>query len=394
MRVLYVVEATTAGVRRHVYTLARDVDRRRFAISVACPLQREQSFGDNGFVDDLDAIDIPILPVRMNRSVRPHIDAAALIRLARIIRDGQFDVVHAHSSKAGFLARVAARLAGNVPTIYTPHGLLFLGIRPGPGRWFFEELERFAGRLSTRVIAVSQSERDVMLRSRIAPPDRIVLIENGVDLTMPINPAKRAHLRSDLGQPGPAPLIGTVARLSSVKNPMLFLDAAAQVLRVMPEARFVWCGSGPLESDARQHAAALGISHACRFLGHREEARKLMTALDLFWLPSTYEGLPYVLMEAMAEGVPVIGSNVMGNRDVVVHNETGLLVPPQDAATLAQASITLLRDQQRLRLFGKHGRARVETYFSSEQMVRRTMELYTDVAGMQPMPIDHPSVVG
>src|SRR5262245_27511818 len=127
MRILHVVEATIGGVRRHVQTLVVGLHQRQFDVEVACPARRAAAYGDESLVPSLRAAGVPIRPVAMARALNPVADARALTQLTRVMRAGRYDIVHAHSSKAGFLGRLAARAAGVPITIYTPHALAFLG---------------------------------------------------------------------------------------------------------------------------------------------------------------------------------------------------------------------------------------------------------------------------
>src|SRR5262249_39165396 len=162
-------------------------------------------------------------------------------------------------------------------------------------------------------------------------------------------------------------LIGTVARVAAQKNPSMFLSAAAQVLRHKPDARFVWCGSGELLESVQTRARALGISHACCFLGHRADTERIMAALDLFWLTSDYEGMPFALLEAMALRIPIIATDVVGTRDLI-GDTNGLLVPPRDAAALAMATIALAQQPEWQSRLVESGYAYVLRYGKADQM--------------------------
>jgi glycosyltransferase involved in cell wall biosynthesis len=376
MRILHVVEATIAGVRTHVQVVTAGLDQRRFQSVVACPLRRENACGDDQFVNFLTSVGIPIVPVAMRRSISPRADIAALRQLIGMLQSQRFDIIHLHSSKAGFLGRLAARIAGgSAAVVYSPHGLSFLGNRSPAERQLYLALERIAGRLCDRIIALSASEHQIIAQAGLISHDRIVQIENGIPpIALPAG-FDRAAMRRTLGQPDDAPLIGTVARLSSQKNPRLFLEAAAQVLRDQPAARFVWCGGGELRAMASAYARELGIDEACCFLGHRNDAHQVLAALDYFWLTSDYEGLPLAPLEAMALRVPIIATDVVGTRDLLASG-AGLLVPCGDAAALATATIRLTRAPERAAALGAAG----YTYFlangTAERMLGALEQLY------------------
>jgi glycosyltransferase involved in cell wall biosynthesis len=376
MRILHVVEATIAGVRTHVQVVTAGLDRRRFQSVVACPLRRENACGDDQFVNFLTSVGIPIVPVAMRRSISPRADIAALRQLIGVLQSQRFDVIHLHSSKAGFLGRLAARIAGgSAAVVYSPHGLSFLGNQSPAKRQLYLALERIAGRLCDRIIALSASEHQIIAQAGLISHDRIVQIENGIPpIALPAD-FDRAAMRRTLGQPDDAPLIGTVARLSTQKNPRLFLEAAAQVLRDQPAARFVWCGGGELRAMASAYARELGIDEACCFLGHRNDAHQVLAALDYFWLTSDYEGLPLAPLEAMALRVPIIATDVVGTRDLLASG-AGLLVPCGDAAAMATATIRLTRAPERAAALGAAGYSYFLANGTAERMLGALEQLY------------------
>jgi glycosyltransferase involved in cell wall biosynthesis len=382
IRILHVVESTTAGVRRHVSTQVALLDRSQFDVAVACPPQRDRAYGDTGFLHDLARLGVPVHPVVMRRAINPAADTRALARLVRLMQSKRFDVVHAHSSKAGFLARLAARMTGNAATVYSPHGLYFLGLRSPLKRRFYLMLEQLASLLTDRVVAVSPGEQAVILSERIARPEQVVCIENGIAPLAPPPGYDRAAQRAELGQPGDSPLIGTVARLATQKNPNLFLAAAARVLQQRPDARFVWCGGGELAEQVQTEARTLGLAPFCRFLGHREDVAPILAALDLFWLTSSYEGMPCVLLEAMALSLPIVATDVVGTRDVLA-GTAGLLVPAGDAAALAGVSLRLLDLPQRRTALGRAGYAHYQERGSADRMVQATEQMYRDLVRLR-----------
>jgi glycosyltransferase involved in cell wall biosynthesis len=352
------------------------LDQSRFQSTVACPLHREHSYGDDQFVTYLTSAGISVVPVAMRRAISPRSDLAALLRLVSLFRRERFDIIHLHSSKAGFLGRLAARIAGtSAIVVYSPHGLSFLGDQRPIQRLLYLTLERLAGRLGDRIIAVSDSEREQILRARLAPADRVVCIEGGVAPIRLPSDYDRAAQRRALGQAGEGPLIGTVARLSAQKNPFMFVEAAAHVLRNLPGARFVWCGGGELADAAQGHAHQLGIAGACRFLGHRDDRHQILAALDVFWLTSDYEGWPLAPLEAMALHVPIVATDVVGTRDLLGRG-TGLLVPQRDAQRLAATTLALLRSPERRTELARAGYAFYSENGTADRMIRLLERFY------------------
>jgi glycosyltransferase involved in cell wall biosynthesis len=383
MRVLHVVEATIAGVRKYIQALVTGLDSRRFQQTVACPLRRENAFGDEQFIAYLASAGVPVLPIAMQRSIDPLADLAALRRLVGLLRRDRYDLIHLHSSKAGFLGRLGAALAfaGMPPAkrpkvLYSPHGLAFLGDGAAATRRLYLALERLAGPLCDRIVAVSPSEREIAVDRGLAPAERVVCIDLGVDPEPLPAGFSRAAQRQALGVPAGVWLAGTVARATPQKNPFLFVDAAAQVLRQRPDGYFLWCGDGELRAPAERRARELGIADRCRFVGHREDAQAVLASFDLFWLTSNYESFGLATAEAMALGLPVVATDVVGTRDLVVPGTTGVLTPPRDPAALARATLELLGDPAHARSLAAAARARIVERYSLDRMLDATASLY------------------
>ncbi len=373
MRILHVVEATTAGVRRYVTHLLR----RRLAdweVAVACPAIRETHFGDVAFVDDLKRAGVPIHLLPLRRSIGLA-DASAAWALLGVVRQGRFDLIHTHSSKAGFIGRLVAKAAG-MPVVHSPNGFYFLE-QTGFKRWFYLALERLAGRATTRLIAVSGGERDIVIQYGLAPRARISVIENGLDAAMVRDQAKAVEAAWPRRSPGPngdGPVIGGAGRIAPQKDPLCFVRAAQHVMQSLPSARFVWCGDGELRPAVENLARRLNVP--LTVTGHLENVWAVMRLFDVFVLPSLYEGLPFTLLEAMALGVPVVATDVVGTRDVLRGEETGWLVAPRDDISLAQTICGVLaRPDEAYRRAAAATRL-IETRFSIDRMIAAHHDLY------------------
>jgi glycosyltransferase involved in cell wall biosynthesis len=377
---LHVVEATTAGVRRYVTALAVGLRARGMEAAVAAPWRRSEHYGDTAFAEDLKRQGVPFYPVPMRRGIGPW-DLVALAALCRLLRGGHFSLVHTHSSKGGFLGRIAARVC-NTPVVHTPNGLYFLE-KSGASRQFYLDLERLAGHLTATMIAVSRDERDVLVRNHIADAACIRVIHNGVDIARIDREVvlTRAEAKSRLGISPDRCVVGVVGRLVPQKAPLLFIRAAREVTDEAPETLFMWVGSGPLQAEVESQARTQGVS--LRLLGHREDVWKVMRAFDVFVLASQYEGLPFALLEAMTLALPVVVTDVVGTRDVIDDQGSGLVVLADAPAAMAAAILSLLRDPEQARRLAVAGRHKVVAEFSLEQMLDRHQALYEElVQGM------------
>jgi glycosyltransferase involved in cell wall biosynthesis len=298
---------------------------------------------------------VPLSHVRRPVSVR---DALGLIELVRLIRTLRPDIVHANSSKAGVLGRLAAALARVPVRIFTVNGWAF-NAHERLHATLFTWAHRAVRPLTSAVICVSEVEREQGVQRRTCTPDRSIVIHNGVDVAE----AKASALN------GNPPLVLSVTRLQGPKDGMTL----ARALRALEPGTFraAIVGDGP---DRPEIEAELG--RAAELLGERRDVRQLLGSADLFVLSSRSEGLPLSILEAMASGLPVVASAVGGIPEVVIHDETGLLVPPGDPDALADALRRLLADPALRRRLGAAGRARAEREFSLERARRAHVELY------------------
>ena len=250
IKVLEVVEATTAGVKKHVLSLVRALDRVRFSVTVACPRVRSHAYADTSFVSELESLgDISIVLVEMRREINPPADIKALIALHRALIGRRYHIVHAHSSKAGALGRLAAQWTGAPVILYTPHGFAFRGVRNRLIRWVYTQIERFCGLWTDRIICVSPTERQEALWHRIAPVDRLVVIENGLDLGEFVPLPDPQTKKRQLGLDPDAPIIGTIGRLSWDKGFQYLLESAVEVTKAYPRAQFLILGDGEARKD-------------------------------------------------------------------------------------------------------------------------------------------------
>jgi glycosyltransferase involved in cell wall biosynthesis len=302
--------------------------------------------------------------------------------LTRRLRRRRPLIVHTHSSKAGILGRLAARLAGVPIVIHSIHGFGFHDRQAAPLRAALLLLERAAARLTTHFIAVSRANLDRGLALGIVPPGRGTLIRSGIRVAEFEAATRRARagggLRAELGIPAGAPLVGMVACLKPQKAPLDFVEVAARVAAARPEARFVLVGDGELREAVQDRARALGLDARLRLLGWRRDVPRLMADLDVLVLTSLWEGLPRVLPEAIAAGVPIVATGVDGTNDILMDGETGWVCRPSDLECLAGRVTRLLAAPEEGRRMADRAR-RVLPEFDIDDMVRAQEALYADL---------------
>lgn len=313
----------------------------------------------------------------LRREVSVLRDARALIALYRFLRRGRFDLVHTHTSKAGFLGRLAARMARVPRILHTPHGHIFHGYFGPLATRIFVALERWAARFTERIITLTDAEAAQHLALGVGRPGQFVTIPSGVDLAHVQAAAGRGPLvRRALRLGTETPLIGAASRLVPVKGITYLVSAMPEVLSRCPGAHLALAGDGEDRAALEAQAAALGVVRHIHFLGFQNDVDAVIAALDVFVLPSLNEGMGRVLVTAMALGVPVVATRVGGVPEVVEDGRQGILVPPADPTALAEAVVALLTDRTRAAAMSAAGRARAHR-FSLAVMLQRLEELYT-----------------
>jgi len=293
-----------------------------------------------------------------------------LLELRRLIRGLRPDIVHAHSSKAGVLARAAAALCRIPVILFTAHGWAFKA-EPGPKSRLYLLADRLVRGATTEVICVSETERREGLAARTCLPDRTVVIRNGVE---PDRFPVRVHAAVE------RPRLVSLGRFKAPKDFGTLLEALAQ-LRDVPFVA-VLVGDGPEREALEAAAQRLGLGDVVEFAGERDDVPSLLAAADCFVLSSTSEGMPISVLEAMAAGLPVVASDVGGVHELVREGETGFLVPEREATALARAIRPLLGDHGERARLGANGRTDVEATFTVSRVRREHVELYRRLLGV------------
>ncbi len=378
LRVAEVVEATENGTKKHVLELMRRIDRSRFELELVASDLRDPK----GFHRDVDALRaegfvVHIIP--MTRQVSPVADLRALIRLIRLFHRANYDVVHCHSSKAGFLGRMAAFFTGRPWVVYTPHCFSFTA---GFGRftgWCYKSLEFLAGRVTDRLIAVSPHEREVAIQSGAALPHQVVTIVNGLsDDELALRPPS-ASLRRELGLPEGAPIVGSIGRLGRQKGYDVFIRAAKLIRESAPGVHFLLVGKGSYEGQLKALAHEQGLDDVFHFAGERDDVLDLFALLDVFVMSSRWEAMPYALLEAMGAGRAIVMTRIGGLESVLENGRAGAIIEREDVPALARETLRLLADPARRAAMGCAAREIVSRDYRLAPSIRRIEDIYCEV---------------
>lgn len=352
------------GAEQVILSLAVHTDSERFHVQILCLDPHIGPFGrqmqEKGIT--VEALDR-----------HPGFDFSLIKKIRRFFLSRRIDVAHCHQYTP-FVYGVLAAIGTQTKIIFTEHGRFYPDTRR-PKRVLANPLLSL---ITAHITAISSATRQALIDYENFSPKKIRVIYNGIDDKRFVDPG--SHVTSDfknkLHIPENARILGTVARLDSIKNQPMMLKAFKEIHHSLPDTYLLIIGDGPEREKLEQLTRDLDIESRVIFTGFKENTHLYYKIMDLFLLTSFSEGTAMTLLEAMASSVPCIATNVGGNPEIVVHNETGTLVPDNDHHALAEAVISLLQDQQKIDRFGKQGRTRFENLFSVQKMVDAYQYLY------------------
>jgi glycosyltransferase involved in cell wall biosynthesis len=345
----------------------------------------------------LESAGVRHLCVPMTRNLTPFADLVSLWRLYRVIRRENFTIVHTHTPKAGLLGQLAARLARVPIIVNTVHGYYFHEHMHPAARLFYIALEKIASRCSDVILSQNAEDIQTAVGEGICQAQKLKLLGNGIDLTLfdpeRVSMADELRCRQELGIPPDAPVIGFVGRLAARRKGFLdFLAAAKAIAAERPQVRFLIAGdvdSGKPDAVKPSAAASYGIAHRCVFLGFRnyEEMPLFYKLMNVLVLPSLFEGVPRVVMEASAMGTPSVVTDVKGNREAVEHGRNGLLVPLGDVRALTAAVLRILYERSTAQRIGNEARRMAAERFDEQLVFQRVKTEYRRLLREKGLPL-------
>jgi glycosyltransferase involved in cell wall biosynthesis len=315
----------------------------------------------------------------IRREIRPVWDLRGLVRLTSFLRSEPYQIIHTHTSKAGFVGRLAARLAGVPVIVHTAHGFAFHEDSPASVRRFYSALERLASQWCDRIVTVSEFHRTWAIELGICSPRRIVAIPNGIAEVVRNREIGLAEVRREMGARHDDLVILSMARLAPDKGLEYLIEAAAILPRTGRRIRIVIAGDGPDRDRLEQLAGRLGVTDRVAFLGFREDVGDLLAASDLVVLPSLREGLSIALLEAMAAGKPIVASSIGSQREVASRADMARLVRPADALALSEAIVRLTGDEALMARLGASARTLYQSRYTENRMLQSYRQLYFEL---------------
>lgn len=367
-KILHVITLSEWGGAQQVcYDIVTSFKKDKYTVDVACAPGGElvnRLRGQGIVVHRIDSLkrDISLLN-----------DLRALFALYRLAKRRRYSIVHCHSTKAGLVGRLAARLAQVPVILFTAHGWAFSEGRAYWERWLLAQAERLAAKVTTKIICVSEHDRKLALRFKVAHQDQLIVIHNGID-PQPFLRADGGRVRQHLGL-REAPVLSFAGRLARQKDPLTLLRAIQNISR----GKLILAGDGPLQSQVERFIRQNGLTSQVILVGARTDIPDILAASDVFVLSSRWEGLPLVIIEAMVAGLPVVASRVGGVPELVEDGVTGFLVPPGNPEALAEALQRLFEDKELCRRMGEAGREKALRSFTLSRMLRETQAVYQEV---------------
>lgn len=378
-----ITRLNVGGPAQHVILLTAGIDRTRFPTTLITGVVGREE-GDLTWAARARGVDPLVIP-ELGRTIHPARDLVALARLVWAFRRLRPDVVHTHTAKAGALGRVAARLAGVPAIVHTFHGHALEGYFSPVVSQLFLRFERVLAHMTDRVITVSPRLREALLTMGIGQTEQVEVVPLGLDLDRFLCPSPReATLRAGLGLPRHTPLLGIVGRLVPIKDHPTLFEALAGLGAGSQAPHLVVVGDGERREALQQLAHRLGLTPRIHFLGWRQDLEAILRELDVVICSSRNEGTPVALIEAMAAGVPVLSTDVGGVGDLIIHGETGWLIPPGDPPALAQAIRALLADPPLRARLATAGRVMALDRHGAKGLIQRIEALYTTVMAGKP----------
>lgn len=373
INLLYVItKLELGGAQKQLLSLIRNLDKERFNILLF-------TAWEGLLVKEASSIEGLTLKRsrRLERAINPFQDLLALIEIYRFIKINKVDIVHTHSSKAGILGRLAARLARARVILHTVHGWSFNNYQPDLRRSFFIWLERIIAEFTDKLIVVSRHDKDTGLANRIGRPEQYALIRYGLDYGE--FAVQDKTIKEELGLPAGVSVVTMISCLKPQKQPQDFIRVASRVAQELPNVRFLLVGDGALRQAVEGLLDKFKLRQKVILLGWRKDIPRILSITDVLVLTSLWEGLPIAVLEAMASSKSVIATDTGGIAQVIIDRDNGFLVKPADITAMSEKLVILLRNERLRQIIGAKARDALGEDFSLDNMVNNTERLYTSL---------------
>lgn len=376
-----------SGVQKVTLDEFTKLDRKKYELTLVCK--------ESGpLVDAVSSLGVKCEYIpNLTREISPKADLKAFLELVKCFKRLKPDVVHTHSSKTGIVGRLAAWVARVPNVIHTVHGFAFPFANSVLVRYFYFIAEFVGGILSDKVVVLNVTDYNYAIKNLKIPKHKVHLIPNGVNIDAfgMKQEVREAYRKNVLGNADQEPIcIGMVGRLWAQKNPLCLVEAAKKVFeKTNLPVKFFFAGDGELKDEVEAKVKEYQLTDKVQVLGWRSDVPVLLSSIDVFVLPSLWEGMPLAILEAMASSLPVVVSDIPGNHDLVDHNNTGLLFEANNADDLSVQLLKLIEDSSLRQRLATAARIKVSNAYSLSHRLTKITELYDasdslDEVGEQP----------
>lgn len=358
-------EAKMGGGQQHLLWLVQELDKSKFEVEAACE--------ENGYlVDELKKINIKVHP--LNISNRPSIKS--YVSTYRLLKKTCPNILHTHGGTAGFYGRLASIFNFKGTVIHTYHGIHYLNFDESFLKRIYKSIDKFLLRFTDCTICVAQNDFELGLKEGVIKSEKAVVIHNGIDIEKFSRYEEKSNFEIKLRTGKDTLVIGSVGRLHRQKGYEYLIKGSKAILEKFPHIKFVLIGDGELRNSLESLCQKIGVYNSFQFLGNQKNIPELLTQIDIFVLPSLWEGLPLVLLEAMAARKPIVATEVNGITEIIESEKEGLLIPPKDSEALSLALIRLLENDALRKTFALNSYAKVCSNFNITKMIRETENVY------------------
>jgi len=362
------------GTQKHVFDIAKKIDKSEYQIDIVASTKRNKNFftESNGIFTNTYS-----LPITRSASLS---DLINIWKIRNIIKQNNYNIIHCHSTKAGFVGRLAAYLSGHKNIIYSPHGFMFCDTRIKLKRQSYLYLERLLGYLTKKIVAVSKSERDLAINNHIVPDKKIITINNSIDPLADNGISYNQRISTKLNDKNSDIIIGSVTRLQYAKDPFTLIRSFKLINERVPNTKLIVVGDGPLENECIELINELNLQTKVQLAGYQKDSKSFYKLFDIFILSSHYEGMPYALLEAMSMGIPAVGTRVTGIKDLIVEGETGYLVTEENYRELAESVIKLINNPDMLSIFSINAKSLANNNYNLDKGIINYQDFYSSLS--------------
>lgn len=365
-KILYIIENTSFGGGERAFAqVINGLDKEKYEVYVAC--------GNNELFIEKIKNKTKVFTLNLSNRFNPTI----ISKLTKIMKTEKIQIIHSQGARADFFARISAKLS-KVPLVISTIAMPVEGFNVNwMKKTIYIALDRFTEKFVHKFIVVSEVLRERLIKIHKIAPEKVIVIPNGVEIEE-YNPDRidSFKIRNELSLDNNTCIIGAIGRLVWQKGLEYFIESAKFVLEVFSNAKFLIVGEGELKNKLENLAKQLKLDNNILFLGFRKDISEILGNLDIFVLPSIREGMPIIILEAMAMAKPIVASNIEGVREQIINDKTGVLVPAKNPKALAEAIISLIKDKEKAKNIGNNAREIVKEKFIVEKMVKEHEKLY------------------